>query len=138
MSKYQGQCGCGKVEYCFEGEPINTAFCYCDECQKHTGSDKWFGIWVAAEQFEFSKGKVATFTRKGDSGQDMHHKFCSDCGTTLAIDVTVGNFYSVAASTLLKCDFSPNMAIYTASAPHWAVFPEGVPKFDTLPADIGG
>jgi hypothetical protein len=30
------------------------------------------------------------------------------------------------------------MAIYTASAPKWAVFPEGVPKFDILPPEMSG
>ncbi|MCF6324489.1 MAG: GFA family protein [Gammaproteobacteria bacterium] len=138
MKKHEGKCACGNVEYCFEGDPIDTAFCYCHECQIHTGSDKWFGIWVPAETFKFTKGMPSTFTRKGDSGKEMHHKFCGECGSTLAIDVTVGNFYSVAASTLTKGEFSPNMAIYTASAPKWAVFPEGVPKFDVLPPDMGG
>jgi hypothetical protein len=29
------------------------------------------------------------------------------------------------------------MAIYTKSASKWAVFPEGVPKFDKLPPGMG-
>jgi len=138
MNKYSGKCGCGNVEYCFDGDPINTAFCYCDECQKHTGSDKWFGIWVPTEKFKFTKGSPSTFTRIGDSGKDMNHKFCGNCGCTLAIEVTVGNFYSVAGSTLMEDAFSPNMVIYAASAPKWAVFPEGVPTFDILPPGMGG
>jgi len=137
MKNHVGKCGCGNVEYCFEGEPINTAFCYCEECQKLTGSDKWFGVWVPSDKFKFTKGNPSTYTRKGDSGKDMHHKFCRDCGSTLAADVTAGNFYSVAASTLIECEFTPAMAIYTKSAPKWAVFPEGVPKFDILPLGMG-
>jgi len=137
MAKHVGKCGCGNIEFSFEGDPINTAFCYCHECQKHTGSDKWFGVWVPTDRFEFTKGKPSTYTRKGDSGEDMHHKFCSECGSTLAVNVTVGNFYSVAASTLSDCKFTPAMAIYTKSAPKWAVFPEGVPKFDILPPGMG-
>jgi len=138
MTKNAGKCSCGKIEYCFDEEPINTAFCYCLECQKTTGSDKWFGLWVPKERFSFTKGTPSTFSRLGDSQQAMHHKFCADCGTTLCAEVTVGNFYSVAASTLNNHDkFSPNMAIYTASAPKWAVFPEGVPRFDILPPGMG-
>lgn len=138
MEKYEGKCGCGSVEYCFEGEPINSAFCYCRECQTHTGSDKWFGLWVPVEKFEFTKGVPSKFSRIGDSGKDVIHNFCSDCGTTLCAEVTVGNFYSVAASTLDNNNsFSPKMAIYTAHAPKWAVFPEGVPKYDILPPGMG-
>lgn len=138
MEHHTGQCACGNIEYRFEGEPINTAFCYCSECQIHTGSDKWFGIWVPNDKLTFTKGEPATYTRVGSSGKDMHHKFCGACGTTLCVDVTIGNFYSVAASTLDQCDYRPQISIYTASAPEWAVFPEGVPKFDTLPPDMGG
>lgn len=137
MKKYKGQCSCGNIEYYFEDEPINSAFCYCHECQTHTGSDKWFGLWVPIEKFHFIKGTPLTFTRLGDSGKKMNHRFCSHCGTTICVEVTVAGFYSVAASTLSdNNDFSPKMAIYTASAPKWAVFPEGVVKYDTLPSDM--
>ena len=137
MEKHIGKCSCGKIEYCFEGEPINSAFCYCHECQTHTGSDKWFGLWVPIDKFKFTKGTPSIFTRLGDSGKDMHHKFCADCGTNLCVEVTVANLYSVAASTLSNNnEYTPNMLIYTASAPKWAVFPEGIPKFDILPPEM--
>ena len=138
MKTYNGKCGCGNIEYSFEDEPINTAFCYCKECQSTTGSDKWFGIWVPVENFTFTKGKPTIFTRIGDSGKEVNLNFCSCCGTTLCAEVTVGNFYSVCASTINENNtFSPNMAIYTASAPEWAVFPENVPRFDILPPGLG-
>lgn len=139
MKKYEGKCSCGNIEYCFDDEPINTAFCYCHDCQTHTGSDKFFGLWVPAEKFTFTKGTPETFTRLGDSGRELHHRFCKDCATTLCIDVVAAGFYSVAASTLNDSDdVSPNMVIYAASAPKWAVFPEGIPKYDKLPPEISG
>ena len=137
MKKYEGRCACGNIEYCFNDDPINSAFCYCHECQTHTGSDKWFGLWVPLENFSFTKGTPSIFTRLGDSGKEMHHNFCSDCGTTLSVEVTIAGFYSVAASTLKDNNaFSPAMAIYTKSAPKWAVFPEGIPKFEVLPPEM--
>ncbi len=139
METHCGSCACGAIEYSFSGAPINSAFCYCKECQVHTGSDKWFGLWVPKDKLTFTKGTPASFTRQGDSGKPLHHLFCSSCATTLCAEVTVGNFYSVAAATLDdNQDFRPNMLIYTASAPAWAVFPEGVPKFDVLPPGLGG
>ena len=138
MNSYNGTCGCGNIEYSFEDEPINTIFCYCLECQTHTGSDKWFGMWVPVEKFKFTKGTPSNFTRIGDSGKDVIHKFCSECGVTLCAEITFGKFYSVGVSTLRDNNhFSPKMAIYTKSSPKWAVFPEGVPKFDKLPSGMG-
>lgn len=139
MNNYSGQCGCSALKYNITAEPLNTAFCYCKECQIHTGSDKWFGVWIAKDSFELTEGTPSIFTRKGDSGEDMHHLFCSECGVTVAVEVTVAGFYSVAATTLDgNPDITPAMAIYTASAPKWAVFPDGIPKFDILPPDMGG
>ena len=138
MSQYTGSCACGALEYSFEGEPINTVFCYCRECQKNTGSDKWFGVWVPINKFHFTKGEPSVFTRLGDSGKKMNHNFCSTCATTVCVEVAVGDFYSVSGASLRgNTSFSPRMAIYTASAPSWAVFPEGIPKYKVYPPGLG-
>lgn len=113
---------------------MNAVFCYCTDCQHDTGSDKWFGLWVATDNLAFTRGEPETFTRLGSSGKPVHKMFCGICGTTLCSDFTAGGFYSVAASVLdQKNDFSPRMAIYTASAADWAVFPQDVPKYGTFP-----
>jgi hypothetical protein len=137
MGTYRGGCGCGAVEYRFEGEPLNQVFCYCSACQRHTGTDKWFGLWVPLDRLEFTRGEPQQFTRSGDSGQDMNHLFCGNCGTTMCVEVCVGNFYTVAAGTVRgEVPFAPKMVIYRSEAPEWAVFPEGVPQYDKLPPDL--
>ena len=134
MEKSTGSCGCGAINYSYEGTEINRVFCYCKQCQIHTGSDKWFGLWVPHDKFTFTKGTPSSFTRKGDSGKEMNHLFCEHCGVTLCVEVTVGNFYSVSAATLNDNQhLSPQMAIYTDFAPDWAVFPDNIPKFAKLP-----
>ena len=138
MEALNGSCGCGALQYKVEGELLNSVFCYCKECQKHTGSDKWFGAWYPQDKFNIVKGTPSVYTRKGDSGQDMNHLFCTDCGVTLCAEVSVGNFYSVAVSTLDNAlNIQPAMCIYTASAPNWAVFPNDIPKFEILPPGLG-
>ncbi len=133
-----GKCACGNIEYSYEGDPINIAFCYCKDCQVHTGSDKFFALWVPKDGLQVDKGEPAVFTRLGDSGKPMHHHFCKDCGVTVYIDVTVVNMISIAAVTLDNNEnLKPAMAIYTASAPKWAVLPEGIPLFEKLPPGIG-
>ncbi len=133
-----GKCVCGNIEYSYSGEPINTAFCYCSDCQIHTGSDKYFGVWAPKESLQIDKGEPAVFTRLGDSGEPTHHFFCKDCGVTLYVEATVVNMVSIAATTLDDSeDLVPVMAIYTASAPKWAILPEGIPHFEKLPPGVG-
>ncbi len=134
MDTSNGQCSCGEVHFEFTGAPINKAFCYCRSCQKLTNSDKWFGFWVPVDKFRFTKGTPETYSRLGDSGKMMHQKYCGKCSTTLAIEVEVAGFYSVAATAINGSNNdSPTMCIYASHAPKWAQFPNGVPKFDILP-----
>lgn len=138
MEEHTGSCNCGDIEYSFKGDPINSIFCYCNECQSLTGSDKWFGLWVPKDNFNFTKGTPSTYSRVGDSGKKVNYQFCGNCSTTLCAEITVGNFYSVSATSLKNNKFNPKMSIYASSAPTWALFPETVPKFDILPPGMGG
>jgi len=113
-------------------------FCYCHTCQVQTGSDKWFGAWFSKDKFNITVGTPSIYKREGASGRDVNCLFCQHCGTTVAAEVTIGGFYSVGVATLEHSqNLRPNMAIYTASASAWAVFPEDVPKFDILPPNMG-
>lgn len=138
MTIYQGQCNCGKTTIACEGEPINRVFCYCSSCQGLAGSDKWFGLWFSPDAVSFPAEQPQTYTRGGGSGKNMVHHFCNDCGGQLAAFCEIGQFYSVSGSAISEHDFRPNMLIYTAHAPKWAVFPDDVPKFDILPPEMGG
>lgn len=134
MKHETGRCACGKISYVYSGEPINSVFCYCKQCQIHTGSDKWFGIWVKKENFAIVQGRPSIFTRIGDSGQPTNYQFCHHCGTTVCAEIVVGNFYSIAASTLDNTQgLAPDMLIYRAYAPSWATIPENIPAYDILP-----
>jgi len=138
MEIKNGSCACGSLKYQITGEPINSVFCYCSECQRHTGSDKWFGTWIPKDNFNIVEGTASSYARKGDSGKNLNHIFCGDCGVSICAEVTVGNFYSVAVSTINDTHtIKPNMSIYTASAPSWAIFPDSIPKFDILPPGLG-
>ena len=136
MSK-SGGCQCGNIRYEVTGEPMNKMFCYCSECQERTGGDKWFGIWYAYENFKFTgEGKTKTHTRKGSSGADVHHHYCPECGVTVCADITVGKFFTIGAPTFDEHDdFTPNMAIFAASAPKWAVLPTNIPIFEKFPTN---
>ena len=86
---------------------------------------------------QVEKGKPSIFTRLGDSGKPMHHHFCKNCGVTVYIDVVVVDMVSIAAMTLDNSEnLVPSMAIYTASAPKWAILPEDIPLFEKLPPGL--
>lgn len=136
----KGSCQCGEVQFEFNGEPISQVFCYCTDCQKRTGSDNWFGIWVPSVNFKFvGKTEPFAYITKDDSGNDIKCYTCPNCGVSLSIEFTSASFHTVAASCIEgNNEFRPKLAIFTASAPEWAVFPTDIPLFEKMPPEIGG
>ena len=135
-----GSCQCGKVSFEFTGDPINQVFCYCTDCQKRTGSDKWFGIWVPSVNLEYTgEEKPVSYTTQDDAGNDIHCHTCPNCGVSLSVEFTSAGFHTVAASCIEgNNEFRPLLAIFTASAPQWAILPADIPLFDKLPPEMGG
>ena len=135
---HSGKCACGEVEFTSTGDPIGTSYCYCQSCQFRTNSDRYFGVWVPKDNLTFTKAKPSSFIRTGDSGKTVEHLFCGNCGTNLAGFAEIGNFYSLAASSIENEEqFAPQMLIYTAFAPEGAIFPDGVPRYDRGPPGMG-
>ena len=135
-----GSCECGQVRFEFSGEPINEVFCYCTDCQKRTGSDHWFGIWVPSANLKFTGDiEPSVYTTKDDGGGDIHCRGCPVCGVSLSVEFTSAGFHTVAASSIDGNDeFQPRFAIFAASAPKWALLPDDIPVFDRMPPDMGG
>ena len=128
-----GSCSCGDVKFCVEGNPINTVFCYCKECQVSCGSDRFYGIWIQPEQITLTQGRPKEFTRKSEGSGEITFKFCGNCGTKVYGDTADGGVI-VAGATLDNTDgIEPKMAFYTKSASKWAVLPTDIPCFETFP-----
>ena len=135
-----GSCQCGQVTFEFSGEPINEVFCYCTDCQKRTGSDQWFGIWVPSDNFSFTGNtSPAVYTTHDDAGADIRCHTCPECGVSLSVEFTRAGFHTVAAGCIDgHAEFKPRFAMFAASAPPWAVLPTDIPVFDRFPPEMGG
>ncbi len=134
----KGSCQCGKVGFEFTGDPINQVFCYCTDCQKRTGSDKWFGIWVPSENFRYVGETTPTvYTTRDDAGGDIHCHSCPNCGVSLSVEFTSAGFHTVAAASIDgNGEFKPKLAIFASSAAKWAIIPADIPVFDKLPPEM--
>src|SRR5262245_2895582 len=68
--KRVAHCNCGSLQATTVGEPITVATCFCEECQRRTGSA--FGIstyWMQAN-VELS-GSVTRYVREGQEGRKV-------------------------------------------------------------------
>lgn len=76
--KYKGHCHCGKVQFEFNSDKIDSALqCNCSICiRKNTIMSK---NYILPEDFEFIQGKKElSVYHWGD--KDVNHYFCKNCG----------------------------------------------------------
>ena len=74
-------CLCGAVKMVC-GNPTGTgSYCHCEDCRKSTGSAFSVAIPFQADQFRLLRGKVGSFTKQAESGNELTRNFCLECGT---------------------------------------------------------
>lgn len=129
-----GGCACGTIRYRVEGEPLTSVYCYCTDCQRRSNSDRTFSAWVPSAAFKVTQGSPAVFARRSDSGAEMTHHFCARCGINLFVTSDAFAVVPVCINTLdPPHGLTAKMAIFTGSAPEWALFAEALPRFERMP-----
>lgn len=79
-----GHCLCGQVSYSVDAEPMMTALCHCEDCQRQSGTT--FSIVIAVERaaFQVQGDTLSTYRTRGtESGEERERKFCSACGSPI-------------------------------------------------------
>jgi hypothetical protein len=126
-----GGCRCGAVRYTIEAEPMFTRHCWCRDCQFIGAGAGTVNVFFASDALKV-EGEVADYVSLADSGNTMHRQFCAVCGTPLFTQSEARRQYiGVRAGTLDDLELGkPQMSIWTASAPTWAVFVPDAPQLE--------
>jgi hypothetical protein len=132
-----GGCRCGAVRYRIEAEPLFTRHCWCRDCQYISAGAGTVNVFFPSEKVKV-EGALADYASKAESGNMMHRHFCAACGTPIFTQSEVRRHYlGVRAGSLDDPELGkPEMAIWTSSAPSWAVFEEGLPQEPKQPPPL--
>jgi hypothetical protein len=77
-----GRCLCGSVTYRCDAEPLMTAVCHCEECQRQTGSSFSILVVVPRAALHVDGDTLAKYVTMGtDTGAERERGFCSRCGS---------------------------------------------------------
>ncbi len=82
MTTRTAACACGQLTVTCRGEPILVSLCHCLACQRRTGSSYGIAGFFARDAVTVA-GEMRDFIRPSDSGFDVIHHFCPDCGSTV-------------------------------------------------------
>ncbi|MCA0871609.1 GFA family protein [Seohaeicola saemankumensis] len=77
-----GGCLCGAVRYRVTAAPLWVTVCFCQFCQRATGSQGMIEPIFEIGSFDVSDGKARVYTHvSSGSGKNVYVHFCGDCGT---------------------------------------------------------
>lgn len=133
----EGGCACGAVRYVLKASPLGIYTCHCTACQTLTGSAFSIGMSVLRTDFEVTKGELANWPRKADSGTVIPQRFCAQCGVRVFTEPPGGpHSLTLRPGTLDDASWvHPVAAFYTRSAQPWVSFGEDL-TYETNPTDF--
>lgn len=131
----EGGCGCGKVRYRLNDEPMFVNNCHCRLCQRQTGTGSAVNAFIETDRMEHLSGAITEHGFPTGSGGTQTIVRCAECGTAVwsyyprlerkVASVRVGTLDNPSA-------VRPDAAIFVADKPQWAPLPDGVRRFDAF------
>ena len=121
-----GRCLCGEVTYELAGDPIATAVCHCDHCQRQSGGAFSVNVVVMESQLTVS-GELQTYVETGenDDGEYVRRRFCGSCGSPIVSElVHSGGVVAVKAGTLDdRRAVRPTVEVWCVDRQPWVELP---------------
>lgn len=121
-----GRCLCGAVTYELSGDPIATAVCHCDHCQRQSGGA--FSVNLIAHSSQLSiTGTLRTYDERGERGDDVYvrRRFCEICGSPIVSELAkTDGVVAVKAGTLDdRADVLPTVEVWCQDRQPWVSLP---------------
>ena len=117
-----GHCLCGSVTYRADADPIFTALCHCDDCQRSSGSTFSTNVVVPRAALQVEGDTLGTFNTTGtDTGQPRERQFCTRCGSQLFTMLSeMPDVAIIKAGTLDdRSVVAPTMELWKTSGQAW-------------------
>lgn len=136
MKKLTGGCLCGSIKYSSDAEPIMTAICHCDDCQRQAGSAFSIIVGVPKDSLVFEKtDSLQEYAASGKSGREVRRRFCRNCGSPiLSLVEAAPDLCLIKAGTLDdKSGLNPTIEFWCGSAQPWLELNSGTKKYNENP-----
>ena len=124
------QCQCGSLRAIALGEPRITNVCHCRACQRRTGSVIPAGAFFLKADVR-CEGTNKTYTRRADSGREVHCHFCPNCGTSVYWEADAApGLLGIAVGCFADPEFpAPAFSIWEEGQHPWLGLPTGIKRF---------
>jgi hypothetical protein len=133
-----GGCACGAIRYELKSAPFDTGWCHCRICQLVSGAPAMVFSTVPAADLVFTAGAgaIGSVALTGFG----RRRFCTHCGTPLAIEVDYQpETVDFTVATLDDPDrVAPGFHIFRASKVAWFETADDLPRHERFRPDTRG
>ncbi len=132
--RHIGGCLCGALRYEARGEPTMAGHCYCADCRRASGSGFIPFMGFSSDALTFS-GETRVFLSRSARGGEAARNACPIC-FSLVFGGVVGQdtSHTIYAGSLDDPSvFQPTIAIFASGRPAWALVPEGLTIYESMP-----
>jgi len=131
MNSATGGCLCGYVRYTYHGDIGEANYCHCEDCRRVTGSAFGVSVQLDVKGFEIVSGQTRSFTKHGDSGNELTRHFCPQCGSPVYTSSPAHpQHIYVKAGTLDDASLvAPARQSWTASSVSWHRIPPTITSY---------
>lgn len=129
-----GSCLCGEVKSTVTGPFQRFYQCYCDRCQKKTGSAFASLIFTSPEQITWVSGETNVKRFDLPEAERFSNCFCTTCGSQVPYLSRDGAFLVIPAGYLEgDPEIRPQANIFAEEKPCWFEEGQQAPTFDQYP-----
>ena len=134
LTPFSGKCACRSISYIGNATPAFAWNCQCRDCQRASGGGQCPVLYVPKSAVEL-QGDLTYYTVKAESGNGVDRGFCGTCGSPMCIRAElVPELIGLWAGSLDDPEqFSPQINVWTSSAPNWIFLNENLPHSDHAP-----
>jgi hypothetical protein len=121
-----GHCLCGAVTFETTGDPLATAVCHCDHCQRQSGGA--FSVNLIMHESQLSvTGELKAYIERGENNDDeyVRRNFCPTCGSSVTSELLkTAGIVAVKAGVLDdKSIVQPGVEVWCEQKQPWVSLP---------------
>jgi hypothetical protein len=128
-----GHCLCGSVTFEFTGDPVATAVCHCDHCQRQSGGAFSVNLIMHESQLTIN-GTLSTYEERGEKGDAVYvrRRFCPNCGSSVVSELAQRDGIVAIKAGVLddKSQVKPAVEVWCVDRQPWVSLPDMAVSLD--------
>jgi len=133
MSRLEGSCLCGAIQYAVGERFLYAVYCHCSDCRKFSGSAFSVVAGVRSSAFTLTRGDEVT-AGSYQKTPASRMRFCTRCGSSLFVEKLEQGMVHVRLGALdSPSPVTPQAHVYVRSKADWYVITDDLPQFEEGP-----